>query len=139
VRALLDDWAEVRQELPVPSKSPLTLVCGTLIAPVLERLAEELSAFLNVPVWVLPVVNDFFGNQVTVSGLLTGRDVRRALDREEPTGWVCLPRSMFDSEGLVTLDDLTLPDIEANLDARLGIGSTLRDLVHLAGAMPEII
>lgn len=139
VRALLDDWAEVRQEPPVPSKSPLTLVCGTLIAPVLERLAEELAAFLSVPVRVLPVVNEFFGSQVTVSGLLTGQDVRRALEREQPTGWVFLPCSMFDSEGLVTLDDLTLPELEANLDARLGIGSTLGDVVHLASSVPERI
>ena len=137
VRSLLDDWAEVRQEPPVPSRSTITLVCGTLIAPVLERLARELEAYLSVPVRVLPVVNDFFGNQVTVSGLLTGQDVRRALEREQPTGCVCLPRSMFDSEGLATLDDLTLPELAANLNARLSLGSTLGDVVQVVNTMSE--
>jgi putative radical SAM enzyme (TIGR03279 family) len=137
VRTLLDDWEEARRGRPSVPGHPVTLVCGTLIAPLLASLAEELSALLSARARVLPVVNDFFGSEVTVSGLLSGLDVRRALERERPDGLVFLPRAMFDSEGVHTLDDLSLPALQADLDARLSLGSTLGDVVGIAGAASE--
>jgi NifB/MoaA-like Fe-S oxidoreductase len=127
---MLDDWAEVRRTRPPVSDTPITVVCATLIAPVLEDLALELSSFLDVPVSVLPVVNETFGEQVTVSGLLTGKDVRAALERERPTGRVFLPRAMFDDEGELTLDDLALPDMGAGLNVDLRVAETLGDVVQ---------
>ncbi len=133
VRNLLDDWAKARRRKPPAILSPITLVCGVLVAPVLQKLAGELSVFLNVPVHVLPVLNRFFGEQVTVSGLLTGQDVRAALERERPAGWAFLSRAMFDDAGRVTLDDLTLEDIGRGLDARVATAATLSDVIYAVG------
>ena len=70
---------------------------------------------------VVPVTNEFFGDQVTVSGLLTGQDVRRSLECENSTGGAAssLPRAMFDDAGRVTLDDWTLHDIGVGLPVEL--------------------
>ena len=133
VRTLLDDWAKARRRKPPAVLSPITLVCGALVAPVLQKLAGELSVFLNVPVHVLPVPNRFFGGQVTVSGLLTGQDARTALEHEHPTGWAFLPRAMFDDAGRVTLDDLAPEDIGRGLDAQIGVAAALSDVVRAVG------
>ena len=131
VRQLLDDWTAARRRKRRRAvDSPITLVCGTLVAPLLARLAGELSEYLKAPARALPVVNGFFGNSVTVSGLLTGQDVRRALERENPSGLVFLPRAMFDSEGQLTLDDLTLAVLGSGLDARLAVAGKLSDVVR---------
>ena len=77
VRGLLDDWRRVkRRGLPgmVPARD-FTLVCGTLIAPVLQDLAGEWNTLSPAHCSVLPVTNRLFGESVTVSGLLAGRDV----------------------------------------------------------------
>jgi putative radical SAM enzyme (TIGR03279 family) len=104
----------------------VTLVCGTLIAPVLERKAAELS---EVAVEVVPVENRFFGPRVTVSGLLTGQDVVGALRRCDLGDVVFLPRTMFDASGELTLDDMS----------PAAIGETLGVRVEVAGTMGEVV
>lgn len=130
VRLLLDDWAKARRQKPPTAQEPVTLVCGTLIAPLLNQLAVELNAFWSSPVSVLSVTNRFFGEQVTVSGLLTGQDVRAALQSARPTGRIFLPRAMFDDAGSATLDDLTAEEIVQGLDARIEMAETLSQVVQ---------
>ncbi|MGQ9625996.1 MAG: DUF512 domain-containing protein [Anaerolineae bacterium] len=103
-RTFLDDWHKLKSHLPFP----ITLVCGTLIAPLMEEVCREWAGEM---VEVVPVVNRFFGPEVTVSGLLTGEDVVEALRGRRLGRMVLLPRAMFDSEGELTLDDLGVEDI----------------------------
>jgi NifB/MoaA-like Fe-S oxidoreductase len=105
------------------------LVCGTLIAPVLEVKAVELSEMVGVAIEVVPVENHFFGPTVTVSGLLTGRDVIEVLRSRDLGNVVFLPRAMFDASGELTLDDMN----PAEIGERLGVR------VEVAGMMGEVI
>jgi putative radical SAM enzyme (TIGR03279 family) len=113
----------------------IALVCGTLIAPVLEEIAAEFGQLTGLTVEVIPVVNGFFGPTVTVSGLLTGQDVMAALQqrtlegRDDLGDVVFLPRTMLDAAGEVTLDDMTPLEIGARLGMR----------VEIAGAMGELV
>jgi putative radical SAM enzyme (TIGR03279 family) len=140
VRLLLDEWKELKAGLsarPRPRDEglsttrklkPATLICGTLIAPVLARIVEELNALTGSDLRLVPVPNDFFGPVTTVSGLLTGRDVVATL-RDRPLGdLVLLPRAMFTgSYGAgsappdSTLDDLSL----AGISDRLGVPAVM--------------
>ncbi len=107
-RSFLDEWraaSSQQQVTPQIQGKKITLVCGELIAPIMRQLTASFA------VEVLPVVNEFFGPTVTVSGLLTGQDVVGALQSPPPGGLVLLPRAMFEASGQMTLDDLTLPDI----------------------------
>ncbi|MGD8792207.1 MAG: DUF512 domain-containing protein, partial [Anaerolineae bacterium] len=95
VRRLLDEWQRVKADLPARLPSRATVVCGTLIAPVLDGIVAELNALAGTAWRLVPVVNDFFGPVTTVSGLLAGQDVVAAL-RGQPLGEVLLlPRAMF--------------------------------------------
>jgi putative radical SAM enzyme (TIGR03279 family) len=131
VRALVDEWKKVRAEVPDGgSGSSITLVCGTLIAPLMRRLADELAPRWGGRVRVVPVANDFFGRSVTVSGLLMGQDVLMALEGVELGERVFLPRAMFGSEGHCTLDDLTREEIEETLGVPVSLASRLGDVVE---------
>ncbi|MBV9022026.1 MAG: DUF512 domain-containing protein, partial [Ktedonobacteraceae bacterium] len=71
-------------------------------------------------VQVLPVVNQFFGAEVTVAGLLCAQDVLAALEQNSNLGdLVLLPRVMLDNEGTRFLDDMTVEDFKARLDVRV--------------------
>ncbi len=113
-REFLDAWAIARTHLPACLSTPihLALVCGTLIAPILQQIANELNQIENLHARVLPIINQFFGETVTVSGLLTAQDVVPAL-RESGCTHALLPRVMFDHQGLRTLDEYSPPQIEA--------------------------
>lgn len=104
----------------------VTLVCGTLIAPVLEGKAAELS---EVAVEVAPVENRFFGPTVTVSGLLLGRDVIEALRSRELGDLVFLPRAMFDASAELTLDDMSPAAIGERLGVRVEVAGTMGEVV----------
>jgi len=81
----------------------------------------------------MPVENSFFGSTVTVSGLLGGGDVLASLEGRDVGGVVFLPRSMFDAMGRVTLDDLTLKEIESHLGVPVTMVGTIEELVSYFG------
>jgi putative radical SAM enzyme (TIGR03279 family) len=107
----------------------VTLVCGTLIAPLLKNMAAELAGRTGLEIKVVPVVNDFFGPTVTVSGLLTGRDVIEALRGRHLGDLVFLPRAMFDASGKRTLDDMSPAAIEERLGVRVEVAGTMGEVV----------
>ncbi len=105
------------------------MVCGTLIAPELEDVAAKLAGRTELEIEVVPVVNDFFGPTVTVSGLLTGRDVVEALRGRDLGDLVFLPRVMFDAAGELTLDDVSPAAIGERLGVRVEVAGTMREVV----------
>jgi putative radical SAM enzyme (TIGR03279 family) len=80
--------------------SSLTLVTGTLFAPLLRRAMESAHSE------VVPVVNCLFGETVTVAGLLTGQDVMAQLRERDPGDVVALPPAMFGGPEGQSLDGI---------------------------------
>jgi NifB/MoaA-like Fe-S oxidoreductase len=117
VRRFLGEWQDCKlwiadcrlrtEDRVSPAAERATLVCGTLIAPLMMRLLDELAVLTSLQVEVLPVVNRFFGSMVTVSGLLVGQDIVALLKECSLDGPVFLPRVMFDEAGECTLDGWT--------------------------------
>jgi NifB/MoaA-like Fe-S oxidoreductase len=87
--------------------------------PVIEEIAEDIRKIERIEVQVLPVVNRFFGAEVTVAGLLCGQDVLEALEENgNLRNLVLLPRVMLDNEGVRFLDDMTVDEFKARLPVR---------------------
>ncbi len=140
VRALLDDWARVerRARRGALRGQPLaglraTLVCGMLIAPLLERLAREAGELSGAQLVLLPVESGLFGPSVTVSGLLTGADVLAALEGRDPGDLVCIPRAMLDEAGERTLDDMTPAEMAGRLGSPVAPVATMSEVLAALG------
>jgi putative radical SAM enzyme (TIGR03279 family) len=133
VRELLDDWEELKRRGARRTTGKSTLVCGTLIAPLMAQITGDLSQRLGVEITVRPVENRFLGASVTVSGLLSGRDVMDALEGQQPGEVVLLPRAMFDAAGRATLDDVTATEMEASLDVPVVQGSSMQEIADFLG------
>jgi putative radical SAM enzyme (TIGR03279 family) len=130
-RQLLEDWAALdgRLRRRAWAGGPIGIVCGMLIAPTLRTLLTPLSEQTGVPAVLLPVENRFFGAGVNVSGLLTGGDVVAALGGQTAgLSRLFLPRSMFNAEGVQTLDDWTLERIGQSLGTPAAYASQLSEL-----------
>ena len=122
-RAFLEDWESEKAGLR-PTTLEATVVCGTMPYPLIRQVMEEFSAVTGAEVEVVAVENRFFGPMVTVSGLLTGQDVVEALRGKIATETLVLPRAMFDAEGKLTLDDMTVEDIEKALGVEVRVAAT---------------
>lgn len=114
VRKFIDSAHRVRRILPrkLPRLLKVSLVTGTLAAPVLEKWAASLKCD-NLEVRVHPITNRLFGETVTVSGLMSGKDLIDQLSEQELGDHIFVP-SVALREGAF-LDDVTLEDVERAL------------------------
>jgi len=133
VRAFLDEWETLQaQEVPTlkTDKRHITLVTGTLAAPVLRQAAQELQQSSGIRVDVLAVENQKLGASITVAGLLMGEDVLNALQDQNNMGdLVILPRIMFDHPDGVSLDDMSPSHIAKTLNKPVALADWMGDVV----------
>lgn len=82
--------------------------------PTLSRLVERFNQKFGTKIETVAIKNTFFGDKITVAGLLTATDIIEQLKGRD-LSYLMLPSSILRSEGDLTLDDKTISDIEAAL------------------------
>ena len=119
------------------SSSVAPRLCALCPFPVLGPLidASPLKGLL-IPLFVK---NEFFGGNVDVTGLLCGCDMADAVraERERGLQLALIPRVVFNDDA-VTLDDMSLEDMEKRAGARMSVVSCnasdyLLEIIHLVG------
>ena len=68
------------------------------------------------------IKNVFYGESITVSGLLTGRDIINQLKEQELGDEIWISHRILNHEGICTLDDMTLEDIAVELCRPVKVG-----------------
>lgn len=111
-------------QLRTRTNGPVTILTGSLAAPVLRSHVDELSKLSGVDVVVHEVENTFFGGNIGVAGLLTGKDIANALNEVPASHRVLLPDVCL-SNG-VFLDGLTLDDLGRDVEVVATSGMGLR-------------
>ena len=131
VRVMLNDWHRSRDRLPAALSAPrrVAWLCGRAAAPALREMASDAAAVDGLEVVVHEVENSLFGAAITVSGLMSGRDMVRALGQVDVERAV-LPRSAFGFEGQRTLDEWTVEQIAAETGVSLRLGRTASELIE---------
>lgn len=100
----------------------LTLVTGVLAAKVIKEQVEKIKAkYPKIQAEVVTIVNNFFGERITVAGLLTGQDIIEQLKGRELGECILLPEVLLRSGEDVLLDDLKISDIEKALQTGIRI------------------
>ncbi len=104
------------EALDVSDPDRIQIVTGTMAAPILTAAAASLGAKLGLFLEVVPIKNLFFGDTITVTGLLTGQDVRDQLRPHlDPHSLVLVPDCLLKADSPVLLDDITLADLSTQL------------------------
>jgi putative radical SAM enzyme (TIGR03279 family) len=114
VRQFVDDFKKGSRRFPRKISKPLKLsfVTGRAFSRTFgETVMKKLREIENLKTSLTVVDNLFFGETVTVSGLLSGKDIVAALrENTDPDTIVFLPPNCVNEEGL-TLDDMTIESI----------------------------
>lgn len=118
-----------REEELLKTKT-VSIATGLLAAPLLRKLTILFSLkYPEVKVNIYEIKNYFFGERITVSGLITGRDLRTQLRRKDLGLCLLLPCNMMRSGEEVFLDDMTRQELEDVLHVPVRIvGSSGQDL-----------
>ena len=115
VRLFLDDLEKVTKRLPesVPDARSFTIITGTSAGPLLNRFAYAMNRVQNMDVQVCAVHNRFFEGNISVAGLLVGRDVIDAVNENaRPHDTILLPSVMLRDGENVFLDEMTVDDVQ---------------------------
>lgn len=129
----MDEFEEAYAELEGDGQErDVSVATGYLAEPYIRRMAERLKEkYPGTTVHVYPIRNDFFGELITVSGLITGQDLMSQLKGKELGGRLLLPCNMFRSEEEVFLDDVTLDELKETLQVQADIvKSSGRDFIE---------
>ena len=98
----------------------VSVVTGNAAYGLISELADVISQkFTGVKINVYAIENKFFGEKITVSGLLTGKDIMEQLDGRELGEELILPPSCLRAEGDVLLDDVSPEDIGVKLGVKV--------------------
>lgn len=119
---------------------PLTALTGVLALPVMESAADIVDARRRIRMEVRAVPNVLFGGDVTVTGLLGGRELAGAIAATDQDHLVLVPDVAFEPGGR-TLDGLSLTELEAEAPGRVLLAPTegrafagfIRDLCEAKG------
>ena len=121
----LDRSEDIRREV--------SLICGMLAYPTVNGICVKLmDVYPGLKIHLYPIRNDFFGERITVSGLLVGRDVIAQLRGKELGEELLMPQNMFRSGDTLMLDDTRLSDVAEALQVRADIVKSERQSLIMA-------
>lgn len=98
----------------------VSVATGEAAYPLIKKLTEKAEKkFSGLTVNVYKVKNEYFGNTVTVAGLLTGKDLKEQLKGLSLGDELLLPRVSLRNEGDMLLDNVTLTELSEYLDIKV--------------------
>ena len=126
VRQFLTLFEEESANFPraLAFETNITLATGTLVYETFQKeVIPILNQIDNLTVTLLPIINKFYGESVTVTGLLTGTDIITQLASKNLGDAVWMSHRILNDEGTLTLDNLTLDDISNAIDCPLQLSN----------------
>ncbi|MBR5047085.1 MAG: DUF512 domain-containing protein [Eubacterium sp.] len=123
IRLLIDEVRDTIRSLQGDDRRrEVSIATASLAYPTIRLLTGELKAlFPNLIIHVYCIRNDFFGEMITVSGLLTGRDIMGQLRGKELGECLYLPYNVLKAGEDILLDDVTLDEMGKTLQKPVGI------------------
>lgn len=133
VRLLMDEFESEWDSIEGDDREyEVSMVTGVLVYDSIKMLADRIpEKFPNVKIHLYKIINDFFGHRITVTGLLTGGDIRKQLTGKTLGQRLVLPSNTLMADEPKFLDDVTLAELTDALQVEVCIvESSGADFIH---------
>ena len=123
MRLLLEEVKERLEELSGDNrKRHVAIATAKLAYPTIKKLAADVKKkFPNITIEVYCIINEFFGEHITVSGLLTGQDIIAQLKGKVLGEELLLPCNVLKADEDIFLDDISLKELSDSLQVPVNI------------------
>lgn len=118
------EFEEYYKTLPdeIEENVEVSIATGIITYPVIVELVDKLlQKYSNLRVYIYPIINNFFGNKITVAGLITGQDILSQLKNKDLGSRLLIPQNAFREKDTIFLDDMYVEDLENKLDIPIEI------------------
>ena len=131
-RIFLDEFARLEKSLPEQvDKREVFIITGVSAMMVLETVVKRLNLIKGLTVYLLPVENHYFGGNVSVTGLLTGKDILQVMENKYQGQDVIIPEIVFKQGDDVLLDNISLEELRQRSGAHIStVDGSARSLVE---------
>ncbi len=122
-------WEEVKTALEVrkgdENERRISLATGLLAGPYMKKIIRRIQEkYPGVKADVFSIENRFFGEKITVSGLVTGVDLQEQLPAGKLGERLLIPCNMLRDGENVFLDDMTVEELEQSLKTPIQVVDT---------------
>jgi len=121
LRSLEDEFMDALEDAEFNNeKRRISIATGVAAYDLIKKMLDKvMEKWHNLECRVYPIRNDFFGETITVTGLITGQDLMSQLE-DKPLGEILLiSSSMLRRDSEVFLDDITVTDVEKKLNVKV--------------------
>ena len=133
-RDFLDRFNDEKKKFPksINKKVKISIITGVLSYDIfIQEIKPVLNKIKNLEVNFFAIKNNFFGDSVTVAGLLTGKDIISQLKGKDIGSSVWATYRILNDDQTLTLDDMTLDDLskELNVDFKISPSDSIYDII----------
>ena len=123
LRLLFNEFEEAFGKLTGDDRvEELSVATAKLAYPYVDRMARRMQEkYPGLKIHTYCIRNDFFGERITVSGLITGQDLMAQLKDQELGERLLLPCNMLKMDEDIFLDDFTLDEVADTLQVPIDI------------------
>ncbi|MDF5736500.1 MULTISPECIES: TIGR03279 family radical SAM protein [unclassified Nostoc] len=132
IQLFLKQFAIVAAELLPPKVYPqrkLTWVVGNAVEKAFQPILKRLNFVEGLEVKMRALCSDYWGQTISVTGLLTGHDLLLNLEGQDLGDGILLPNIMLKNGELVFLDDMSIEELAGRLNTRILPVAGVEDLI----------
>ncbi len=134
IRQFLKQFHDVAaKKLPRRLKTPrkFTWVVGNAVEKAFEPLVQQLNAVQGLEVQLIALQSEYWGQEITVTGLLTGQDLLPRLKGQDLGEAILLPSLMLKEGDTRFLDDMTVEELSRHLGVPILPVSGIEELIEM--------
>ncbi len=133
IRQFIGDFTAKAKELLPPAITPqkkLTWVVGNAVEKAFQPLVQQLNQVPGLKINLMALQSDYWGQTITVTGLLTGQDLLSGLQNQDLGQGILLPTVMLKHGELRFLDDLTVAEVSGGLGVDIICVGDITELIN---------
>ena len=132
IRQFLKEFKSAARQLPVKISSPrqLTWVVGNAVEQAFQPIVQRLNQVEGLHVKMAALKSEYWGQQISVTGLITGQDILRTLQGEDLGAGILLPSLMLKHDDARFLDDMTVDELARQLDTQIWQIGSIEELLE---------
>lgn len=117
-REIEDSLKKLKRVGTLKSEKKFTIVTGVAAFELMSKLVRRITEKTGIEIEVVKIINECFGKNITVAGLVTGKDIINQL-RGKGYENLIIPKVMVEFEDSIFLDDMKIEDLEKELDTKV--------------------
>lgn len=133
ISLFLKQFAETAAELlpeKIDNPRKLTWVVGNAVEKAFQPILESLNSVEGLEVKMMALASDYWGQAISVTGLITGHDLLLNLQGQDLGAGILLPQVMLKHGELVFLDDMSVEEVARQLQTKIFPVAGVEELIN---------